>query len=91
MNPKTLGYYGLNLDISTEIAIDGMPLHHLTDLLGDISGDLNLVHYLENDDALAIKEEEKIPTLHDLSDCEKVGLIRALCDRLEVKLMEVAR
>jgi hypothetical protein len=87
---QSLGYYGLNLDISTEIEIDNMPLHELTNLLDDTTTLLNTKHYIDDDDAPAIMESSTINP-DDLSDMEKIGLIRALCDRIELKLMEAAK
>ncbi|MBD2178398.1 hypothetical protein H6F42_15875 [Pseudanabaena sp. FACHB-1998] len=89
---KPFGYYGLNLDISTEIAIDNLQLHELTDLLNDLTFDLNNTHYLENDEVIGIAPQTKEST-HDLlgqSDLGKLGAIRGLCDRIEQKLMEQA-
>jgi hypothetical protein len=87
---QSLGYYGLNLDISTEIEIDNMPLHELTNLLDDTTTLLNTKHYIDDDDTPAIMESSTINP-DDLSDMEKIGLIRGLCDRIELKLMEAAK
>lgn len=88
---QPLGYYGLNLDISTEIEIDNLHLPHLTDLLDDMATALNNKHYIDNDEAPEISNEDKPIDPDNLSDLEKIGLIRGLCDRIELKLMEVAK
>lgn len=92
-SPKPLGHYGLNLDISTEIAIDNLKLHELTNLLCVIAGDLDTTHYLLNKEAAPI-DEETMDSTSDLlkqSDIDKIGAIRGLCDRIELKLMEAAK
>lgn len=92
-SPKPFGFYGLNLDISTEIAIDNLKLHELTDLLEDVAGDLNTIHYLMDKNAPPIEEEVTASTsdLLGQSDLGKIGAIRGLCDRIELKLMEQAK
>jgi hypothetical protein len=88
---QPLGYYGLNLDISTEVEIGNMPLHELTDLLDDMSDQMNSDHYLCNEQVLSIPHGDKCVTPDELTDLQKIGLIRALCDRIEIKLMEAAK
>jgi hypothetical protein len=87
---QSLGYYGLKIDTETEIAIDGLQLHELTNLLDDTTTLLNTKHYIDDDDAPAIMDTSTINP-DDLSDMEKIGLIRGLCDRIELKLMEAAK
>jgi|GEM_PF-2203942 hypothetical protein len=87
---QPLGYYGLSLDPTTDIAIDALQLHELTNLLDDTTTLLNTKHYIDDDDAPAIMDTSTINP-DDLSDMEKIGLIRALCDRIELKLMEAAK
>ena len=86
---QPLGYYGLNLDTTTELVIDNMHLHELTNFLDNITTELNAKHYLDNDSIPAIEEDEELSL--DLSDLEKIELIRGLCDRIEQKLMEAAK
>ena len=88
---QPLGYYGLSLDPTTDIAIDNLQLPQLTDLLDDMATDLNIRHYIDNDEAPAIEDVEKPIKPDDLSDAEKIALIRGLCDRIELKLMEAAK
>lgn len=88
---RPLGYYGLNLDISTETAIDNMPLAALVDLLDDIANQMICDHYLEDVEFTPNPQEGKPVTPDELSDIEKIGLIRGLCDRIELKLMEAAK
>ena len=87
---KSLADYGLNLDITTELELDGMHLHQLTMLLNDFADTLNNKHYIDNDEAPEITEDMPI-SLDELSDVESLGLIRWLCDRIELKLMETAK
>jgi len=87
---QSLGYYGLKIDTETEIAIDGLQLHELTNLLDDTTTLLNTKHYIDDDDTPAIMDTSTINP-DDLSDMEKIGLIRGLCDRIELKLMEAAK
>jgi hypothetical protein len=88
---QSLGYYGLNLDISTETEIDNMPLHELTDLLDDMVDQMNFHHYLGNPEVPTLPNSDKCVTPDELTDLQKIGLIRALCDRIEIKLMEAAK
>ena len=87
---QPLGYYGLSLDPTTDIAIDNLHLPELTDLLDDMASALNNKHYMDNDEAPEIKDLDKPIIPDDLSDAEKIALIRGLCDRIEIKLMQVA-
>jgi hypothetical protein len=65
-------------------------LHELASLLDDLTTALNTKHYIDDEEAPAIMEPSAID-LDELSDMEKIGLIRGLCDRIELKLMEVAK
>jgi hypothetical protein len=87
---KPLGFYGLDFEAEIEIAIDGLHLHELTDLLHDMASALNNMHYIDNDEAPEILDMDKPITPDDLSDAEKISLVRGLCDRIELKLMEIA-
>ncbi|TYQ29977.1 hypothetical protein [Pseudanabaena sp. UWO310] len=89
MNPTPFYKYGLNLDIKTEQAIDALPLHELSFLLDRAGSDLCSKHYMDDEDAPLITSTPL--DIDELSDMEKIGLIRGLCDRLEIKLMEVAK
>ena len=84
---QPLGYYGLNFTQATEQAIDNAPIHELTNCLHDIASTINHTHYLNSDLAPEI-EEEFLDSPELLTDMERIGLIRALCDRIEIKLME---
>lgn len=87
---KSLADYGLNLDITTELEIDGMHLHQLTHLLNDFADALNNKHYIDNDEAPEITGAMPI-SLDEFSDVESLVLIKWLCDRIELKLMETAK
>ena len=87
---KPLGFYGLSLDPTTDIAIDNLHLPGLTYLLDDMAAALNDSHYIDNDEAPPIEDIDKPISPEDLSDAEKIALIRGLCDRIELKLMEIA-
>ena len=93
MTPKPFGYYGLNFQAEVERTTDDLQMHELTDLLNDITADLNYTHYLDNDEIIGIARQIKQSTCFflDLSDVEKVAAIRALCDRIEAKLLEAAK
>jgi hypothetical protein len=88
---QPLGYYGLSLDPTTDIAIDNLHLHELTDLIDDMTTALNSTYFLDNEEAPEITDESKPVFADQLSDVEKIGLIRGLCDRIELKLMEAAK
>ncbi|WP_055077657.1 hypothetical protein [Pseudanabaena sp. 'Roaring Creek'] len=90
MNPTPFYKYGLNLDIKAEQAIDALPLHELTDLLDNAATSLNIDHYIDNESVPVIEEEDKPIDTSLLSSMGRIGLIRGLCDRIELKLMEVA-
>jgi hypothetical protein len=85
---KPLGYYGLEVSIEAEEAIDALPLHELTDLLDDTVTFLNARYYMNEADVPHILK--KPLDIDDLADIGKIGLIRGLCDRIEIKLMEAA-
>ncbi len=85
---QPLGYYGLILDPITDIAIDNLHLPELTDLLNDMTNSLNDRHYIDSEEAPLIIDKPITPD--DLSDAGKIALIRGLCDRIEIKLMEIA-
>jgi hypothetical protein len=93
MSAKPLGFYGLELGADIETAIDALPLHELTDLLDDTISFLNHRYYMCDADAPHILT--KPLAIDDLADIDKIGLIRGLCDRLELelklKLMEAAK
>jgi hypothetical protein len=86
---QSLGYYGLNLDTSTEIEIDNMELHGISFLLDQAGSALCCKHYIDKEDAPLITSTPL--DVDSLSDMEKIGLIRGLCDRLELRLMEAAK
>lgn len=89
MSAKPLGFYGLSLGADIETAIDALPLHELTDLLDDTTSFLNFRYFVDDDDAPQILT--KPLDIDELSDIDKIGLIRGLCDRIELKLMEAAK
>jgi hypothetical protein len=88
---KPLGFYGLDFEAEIEIAIDGLHLPQLTDLLDDMASSLNNTHYIDNDEVPEILDMDKPITSDDLSDAEKISLIRGLCDRIENELMEASK
>ena len=89
---KPLGYYGLQSDADAEAAIDEARLEVLIDLFEDISTDICDRHYYGQEDIEAIASSERIsPFLPELSDLNQIGMIRALCDRIEQRLMEQAK
>jgi hypothetical protein len=88
---KPLGHYGLQIDADVEAAIDEARLEVLIDLFEDISTDICDRHYYEQESVGAIASTERIsPFLPVLSDLNQIGMIRALCDRIEQRLMEAA-
>jgi hypothetical protein len=89
MSAKPLGFYGLKVGLEAEEAIDALPLHELTDLLDDTTQALNSKHYLDAEDVPLVIS--KPLDIDDLVDIDKIGLIRGLCDRIEVRLMETAK
>lgn len=89
--PKPLGYYGLNFDADIETAIDEARLEILVDLFEDVAINICDRHYY-NTNTDGIKPSERImPFLPALSDVNQIGMIRALCDRIEQRLMEQAK
>lgn len=88
---QPLGYYGLNLSADTEKAIDNLKLHELIDLANDVTCDMTATHCIDNEEAPLITHEGKPISPDQLSDLQKLGLIRGLCDRIEIKLMEQAK
>lgn len=86
---QPLGYYGLKIDPATETAIDSMKLHELSFLLDSTGSALCCKHYMDKEDAPLITSTPL--DVDDLSDLQKLGFIRGLCDRIELKLMEEAK
>jgi len=91
MTPKPFGYYGLNLDAETEQAIDKLELHELIDLADDMTNEMGSRFYIDNEEVELISDLDKPIFPHELSDLEKLGLIRGLCDRIEAKLLEATK
>lgn len=87
---RPLGYYGLNFDADIETAIDEARLEVLIDLFEDIAVNICDRHYY-NTNVEAVEAADRIlPFLPTLSDANQIGMIRALCDRIEQRLMEQA-
>lgn len=89
---KPLGYYGLKLDADVETAIDEARLEILIDLFEDVAINICDRHVYLKDEPLIIDQSDRIlPFLPKLSDLDQIGMIRALCDRIEIKFMEAAK
>lgn len=88
---KPLGYYGLQIEADIETAINEARLEVLIDLFEDIAFNICNRHFYLKDEPLAIDQSDRIlPFLPALSDLNQIGMIRALCDRIEQRLMESA-
>lgn len=88
---KPLGYYGLQIDADVEAAIDEARLEVLIDLFEDLAINVCDRHFYLKDEPLSIDQSDRIlPFLPTLSDLNQIGMIRALCDRIEQRLMEAA-
>lgn len=85
---QPLGYYGLNLYTNTETAIDNFDLNNLCGL-NSITADLVSDEFID-DRYEGIHTRIRLD-IDKLSAREKISLIRALCDRIELKLMEQAK
>ena len=83
---KDIGYYAGFLSAKDQQAITTASRLQLLDLIGDLA--LNLM----NDEALVpLAIEDFWLSEHSESETNKLALIRGLCDRLELKLMEAAK
>jgi hypothetical protein len=91
MSAKPLGFYGLKVEAATEEAIDKARLEVLIDLFEDFANDICDRHYYDTNSECVTSSEMLSPLLPTLSPLQEIGLIRALCDRIEVKLMEAAK
>lgn len=83
---QPLGYYGLNL--TTESNIDALDIDQLVALMSISADDIYELHQEFREDGVgsAILNEAE-----GLSQSQKLAFIRALCDRIELKLMEAAK
>lgn len=89
---KPFGFYGLRIDGDIEAAIDDSRLEILIDLFEDIAINICDRHFYSKDEPLSIDQSDRIlPFLPTLSDLDQIGMIRALCDRIEQRLMEAAK
>jgi len=79
---KDIGYYAGFLSEKDQDTINKSSIDELTSGLFDLASDLDISH------------GETMVFLHvtkPTSDRDKIALIRGLCDRIEVKLMEEAK
>ena len=79
--PQPLGYYGLEVSSLIESKINMLDLTDLQCLFSDISFDYWGGSFVAD-------ENEFEEWLEDLTAIENIALIRGLCDRIELKLME---
>jgi hypothetical protein len=86
MNP--LGYYGLNLVADIESSIDEFSLNENCGLLSILSD--NLGDNLIGADYKGIHTRVRVKC-DALSASQTISLIKAMCDRIELKLMETAK
>jgi len=87
--PQPLGYYGIKIGDGVEAAIDAFDLNSMCGLLGLVSEqireeltytpDYQGIHYI------------LIEKCAELPPSQRLGLIKALCDRIELELMEQAK
>lgn len=88
-SPQPLGFYGLKIDAETEEGIDSLSHKEAIVLLSITADDLYNEHQADEDrDPI---ESEILDECASLSNAQKVSLIKALCDRIEQKLMEQAK
>lgn len=86
---QSLGYYGLNLTTETEQGIDSLNHKEAIVLLSITADDLYDEHQADEDrDPI---ESEILDECAALSTPQRISLIKALCDRIELKLMEAAK
>lgn len=88
---KPLGYYGLQIEADVEKAIDEARLEVLIDLFEDIAVNICDRHYYNTNVEAVDPSDRILPFLPTLSDANQIGMIRALCDRIEQRLMEQAK
>ncbi|ELS32799.1 hypothetical protein [Pseudanabaena biceps] len=86
---KPLGYYSLQFSPETEQGIDSLN-HKEAAVLMSITADDVYNEYQGDEDRNAI-DPKILNDCDSLSIAQKISLIKALCDRIELKLMEVAK
>lgn len=87
---KPLGYYGLQIDADVEAAIDEARIEAQVEALEYVANGLANRLYHDVDDAdFVTYDESLLPKLpRNIYD---IAMIRALCDRIEQRLMEQAK
>lgn len=85
-SPKPFGFYGLKLEPEIEQAIDALDLTNLQCLISDTAASFTIWQ-----DSFVADELGFGSWFEDLSGVEKIALIRGLCDRIELRLMEAAQ
>ncbi len=86
--PQPLGYYGVKCEPETEAAIDALDLNSICGLLAitsDQIGDECIDDSYEGIHTRIKFACDRLPTP------QKLSLVKALCDRIEAKLMEIAK
>ena len=83
---KDIGYYAGFLSSAAQTEIRNASIYQLKDLLSDVA---EAVYSCDTaDTGYALLE---YLGWEDASPCDQLGLIRGLCDRIELKLMETAK
>jgi hypothetical protein len=86
MSAKPLGFYGLKVEPATEEAIDKARMGVLIDLFEDFANGICDRHYYNTNEPQVETGEMLSPLIPELSELQHIGMIRALCDRIEAKL-----
>lgn len=88
-SPKPLGFYGLKFAPEIESEIDALS-HKDAIVLMSITADDLYEEYQDNIEDRDPICSEVLNTCAYLSNIQKISLVKALCDRIEIRLMEVA-
>ena len=88
---KDIGYYAGFLSSASQDAISNASLWQLADLMSDVACELYTGLSVDDNRDSIIEDSCLAVVFEDHSDRDKLALIRGLCDRIELKLMEAAK
>jgi hypothetical protein len=87
---KDIGYYAGFLPPEKQQEIREADLPALVEALDELASDLNINHHLRSR-IWVTKSLMSAGIMLNISDRDKLCVIRGLCDRVELKLMEAAK
>lgn len=91
---KDIGYYAGFLSTEEQSRIMDASIGHLASCLGDVAQPIYTGYYIDDDSCPAIEVGKELisePRIAKMSAPDLLAVIRGICDRIEVKLMEEAK